>query len=94
MSDKPRANKSGMVREIDPLGRVVLPKEMRRTTGMDVGTRVEISAEDRVITLTPYLAQCSFCGGDVDLKEFHGKNVCAKCRAELEQFSQSGSKEG
>lgn len=94
MNSKQKVNQSGMVREIDPLGRVVLPKEMRRSTGMDVGTRVDISAADGSITITPYSAQCLFCGGDVDLKEFHSKNVCASCRAELKKLSQSeGSEE-
>ena len=37
---------TGIVRRIDELGRVVIPKELRRTLGIKIGDPLEIFAED------------------------------------------------
>ena len=36
-------DKIGIIRKVDELGRVVIPKEIRNQLGIDVGTNVEIS---------------------------------------------------
>ena len=47
---------TGIVRRIDELGRVVIPKEIRRQFGIsaDEGTPLEIFIEDNKIILRPY----------------------------------------
>lgn len=46
---------SGIVRRIDDLGRIVLPKEIRRTVGIKEGDPISISALRGNIILTPYI---------------------------------------
>lgn len=70
---------TGVVRRIDELGRIVLPKEIRRNFGIDERDPVEIYVEEDKIVLTKYSEVCTFCGQSKDLKKFKGKNVCAKC---------------
>ena len=41
----------GIVRRIDELGRIVIPKEMRRTMRLQVGDEMEICADDECIVL-------------------------------------------
>ena len=41
----------GIVRRIDELGRIVIPKEMRKTMRLQVGDEMEISANDEGLTL-------------------------------------------
>ena len=36
---------TGITRKVDELGRIVLPKELRRTMDIDVGTPLEIFVE-------------------------------------------------
>ena len=36
-------DKIGIIRKVDELGRVVIPKEIRNQLGIDIGTNVEIS---------------------------------------------------
>lgn len=36
-------DKIGIIRKVDELGRIVIPKEIRNQLGIDVGTNVEIS---------------------------------------------------
>ena len=42
---------SGMVRRIDELGRIVIPKEIRRSLKLNMGDSVEIYVEDTKISL-------------------------------------------
>ena len=46
--------RTGIVRRIDDLGRIVLPKELRRTLGISEGNPLEIWIEVRMIVLENY----------------------------------------
>ena len=72
---------TGMVRQIDPLGRVVLPKETRTILDMPAGTPLEFWVEDDTIILKKY--SCAVCGGMESLESFRGQRICADCRAAL-----------
>lgn len=45
---------SGIVRRIDELGRIVIPKELRRTMRLRVGDELEITASGDTLTLKKY----------------------------------------
>lgn len=45
---------SGIVRKIDDLGRIVVPKELRKTLKIGIGTPIEICMVDGKIVLTKY----------------------------------------
>lgn len=45
---------TGIVRRLDDLGRIVIPKEIRRTCGLDYGDPLEMAIEDGNIILIPY----------------------------------------
>jgi AbrB family looped-hinge helix DNA binding protein len=46
--------KTGIVRRIDDLGRVAIPKEIRRAYGIKEGDPLEISTSEEGITFRPY----------------------------------------
>ena len=71
--------KTGISRRLDKLGRVVLPIELRRGLDWNEHDRVEIFIEDDRVILQKYEPNCLFCGGTKNLKEFRGKQVCARC---------------
>jgi transcriptional pleiotropic regulator of transition state genes len=70
---------TGIVRKIDELGRVVLPKELRNTMNLPEGTPMEIFTEGDTIVLKKYQPGCVFCGGMDSMKEFGGQHICGKC---------------
>lgn len=71
---------TGMVRRVDELGRVVVPKELRRRLGIeDDKDSFEIYMDGDSIVLRKYQPSCIFCGEMESLVSFGGKNVCAKC---------------
>ncbi|MEG0919280.1 MAG: AbrB/MazE/SpoVT family DNA-binding domain-containing protein [Anaerovoracaceae bacterium] len=74
---------TGIVRKVDELGRIVIPKELRNSLGIDVKDPIEIFVEGEFIMLKKYEPSCSFCGEARDLKEFNGKKICSKCLDEL-----------
>jgi transcriptional pleiotropic regulator of transition state genes len=70
---------TGIVRKVDELGRVVLPKELRRTLGIEEKDGLEIFVNDNQIILRKYEPACIFCGNANDVMTYKGKNVCKKC---------------
>ncbi|MED3865268.1 AbrB/MazE/SpoVT family DNA-binding domain-containing protein [Priestia megaterium] len=45
---------TGIVRKIDALGRVVIPIELRKSYGLDVGTPIEILSGDEGLLMRPF----------------------------------------
>jgi len=76
---------TGIVRRIDDLGRIVLPKETRKIMELPEGTPMEIYTEGEAIVLKKYEPACIFCGDAKNVKNFKGKNICSKCLNELSQ---------
>ena len=74
---------TGIVRNVDELGRIVIPKEMRKKMYISNNDPLEIFVEDDRIILTKYQHTCTFCGGSADVSEFKGKRICADCLKEI-----------
>ncbi|KEI18226.1 AbrB/MazE/SpoVT family DNA-binding domain-containing protein [Clostridium haemolyticum] len=77
---------TGVVRKVDQLGRVVLPKELRRT--LDIAeneTSMEIFIEGEQIILKKYQPACIFCGNARDVINYKGKNICKECLQKLKE---------
>jgi len=82
---------TGMTRPVDELGRVVLPKELRKSLNIveDVD-RLEIFVDGENIILRKFQTKCEFCGGTDDLKPFGGKQICGACRDGLRKAHREG----
>ena len=76
---------TGIVRKVDQLGRIVLPKELRRTHKLDVGDGVEIFTERDTIVLKKYEPSCIFCGEVRDVSDIKGKKICPECMGEMKE---------
>ena len=76
---------TGIVRPVDKMGRVVIPKEIRKLFKVenDVDS-FEIYMEDDKIVLKKYQPACIFCDDAKDVVNFKGKNVCPNCIKELQ----------
>lgn len=71
---------TGIVRRVDHLGRIVLPKELRRTMHIDTGSALEICTQEDSIILRKYAHGCTLCGSDDVLLELPGERaVCEAC---------------
>ena len=77
---------TGIVRPVDPLGRVVIPVELRRTLNIKTDDSLEVFVDGDYIMLKKYEPACIFCGNAKDVENIHGKNVCRKCLEELKNL--------
>ena len=76
----------GIVRPVDPLGRVVIPVELRRNLGIKTDDSLEVFVDGEFIMLKKYEPACIFCGNAKDVQNIHGKNICRTCLDELKSL--------
>ena len=74
---------SGIARNLDELGRIVIPMEIRKRLEIKPGDPIEIMVEGSSIILKKHTQVCTFCGSGEDLTEFLGKSVCLSCKRSL-----------
>ena len=77
---------TGIVRRVDELGRIVLPKELRDTFDIHKQDPVEIFVDGEYIVLKKYEPACIFCGNAGNVVSIKGKNVCQDCIKELKML--------
>lgn len=70
---------SGIVRKLDNLGRLVIPKEIRSALGINNGDDLEIAMVDNEVVVRKYIKGCIFCGSYKEVIEFNGDLVCGAC---------------
>jgi len=76
---RPIGRPIGAARRIDQLGRVVVPVELRRLLGLEVGDLLDIRIEAGRLVLDKLVPACVLCGNDGGLRERHGRHVCIEC---------------
>ncbi|OJF17252.1 MAG: hypothetical protein A6D91_10445 [Bacillaceae bacterium G1] len=80
---------TGMVRRIDDLGRVVIPKELRDTFGWPPGTPLEVFVDGETVVLRAYMPGCTLCGnvGDELQELYPNKLICTHCIGRIGRLS-------
>ena len=73
----------GMKRALDSMGRVVIPADIRRRLDIAVNDELDFYIEEDRIILKKHRSSCIFCGGEEELSEFMGRNVCRSCLDKL-----------
>ncbi len=74
---------TGITRNLDQLGRIVLPIELRRTLDINENDSLEIFTEDDTIILRKYNPGCYICGGLDELAVIDGKRFCRDCMRKI-----------
>ncbi|MCL2486935.1 MAG: AbrB/MazE/SpoVT family DNA-binding domain-containing protein [Oscillospiraceae bacterium] len=70
---------TGFVRQIDPVGRIVLPMHLREKLGLKNKEFVEFYVDGESIVLRKYHPACIFCDSADDIVQYAGKSVCRAC---------------
>ena len=82
-----KKNTTGIIRCIDNLGRVVVPKEIRKVLGIKEGDPVEISLEGDLIQIQKPSFGCKFCNTKLEEKELQSKfKICDTCKKEIQSL--------
>lgn len=77
---------TGIVRGVDALGRIVLPKELRTSMRLNADAKLEIYVDGDSIILKKYrpAGSCDFCGEvDPEAVQFAGYCICPTCRRKI-----------
>ena len=74
---------TGIVRQIDDLGRIVIPKELRKTMDLDSKDSLEIYVENDTIIFSKYESGCIFCNELSNTFEYEGKTICKSCLEDM-----------
>lgn len=77
---------AGIVRKLDQLGRIVLPKSLRKRYQMNEGDPIEILVQGDHIILERYRPKCIFCSSVGNVTKFKDKYFCNDCAIDLELF--------
>lgn len=76
----------GVVRKVDQLGRIVLPKSLRTRYHMNEGDPVEILVHGDHIILEKHKPKCLFCLSSTQVVEYREKYICQPCMNEMESY--------
>lgn len=76
---------TGISRNIDDLGRIVIPVELRKRLGIEKQDSLQIFVENDQIILRKQIISCVACGSDERLIRVGNKEVyfCDECRKEM-----------
>lgn len=77
---------SGIVRNTDLLGRVVIPKEMRKQLLIKDGDPVEIIKVDNTVVIKRYRSRCIFCNCEDELIKFESQYICNDCKESISKI--------
>jgi transcriptional pleiotropic regulator of transition state genes len=78
---------TGIVRRVDELGRIVLPKELRKVLNIEYQDSLEIFTEGETIVLRKYEPADIFTGETEDLIEYEGKKVSKQSILKMAQLA-------
>lgn len=76
---------TSITRQIDDLGRIVLPIELRRNLKIDKRDYLEIYVEGDQIILRKTNQSCVFCSSEDNILTFRDKYICAECISQLKK---------
>ena len=70
---------TAITRNVDELGRIVLPVEYRKALGIDRNSSVKIIFSDDGIVLKPDHPVCVICGEEAEQTNIKGARICSDC---------------
>lgn len=68
-----------MIKKIDNLGRIVVPKGFRQMLGLNPGDPLELEIDGDKLTISPHKDCCTFCGASSVSAKYCDKNICQSC---------------
>ena len=74
----------GCVRQIDKLGRLVLPSDIRKSLTLVNGVdSVEFFVDGDSVIIKKYRPACVFCGAADNVVNYKSQTICESCLEEL-----------
>ena len=75
---------TGIVRNVDSVGRIVLPAELREVFGIkESGGVLEFFVDKDTIILKKFEPTCIFCGNEDNIIIYKDKTICKACAKQI-----------
>ena len=71
------------VKKIDELGRIVVPKEVRKILGVTNLDCIQFMIESDQVVVKKHTQSCCICSASEELLPFKDKYICQNCKNEL-----------
>ncbi|MBE6830506.1 MAG: AbrB/MazE/SpoVT family DNA-binding domain-containing protein [Ruminococcaceae bacterium] len=68
-----------IVRRIDKLGRIVMPKELRDSLDINTNDELEFFLDNDKFIIKKRKTACEFCSHTNHVMDFKGHRICRKC---------------
>lgn len=79
---------TGITKQIDPLGRLLIPKPIRKALDVSEEDVLEFFiGNDGEVIIKKYEISCLFCGADEDLIDFENKKICKCCIDKISELN-------
>ena len=72
-----------MKKKVDNLGRIILPAEVRRDLGIQVGEELNLDVDDGKIILSRQSSKCAICGSEEVWYKIKNQGLCRECFKEI-----------
>ena len=76
----------GITKKIDPLGRLVIPKEFRDSMKIQKDDFLEVFLTSSGVLIKKSNTGCVFCGNAENLMDFEEVLICAKCVKKIKEI--------
>ncbi len=77
---------TGFVKKIDELGRIVIPKDIRKSLGATHGDYLQFFLDGDTVVMKKFGEYCAICNSSDDVIKVKEKFICKDC---LEQIKNS-----
>jgi transcriptional pleiotropic regulator of transition state genes len=74
---------TGYTRKVDSLGRIVLPKSLRKQMDIAINDDIKFLVDGDMVVIKKYEPSCIFCDTEENVSKYRGKYICSKCMDEL-----------
>ncbi len=77
---------TGYTRKVDTLGRIVLPKSLRKQMDIAINDDIKFLVDGDMIVIKKYEPSCIFCDTEENVLNYRGKYICNKCMDGLKKY--------
>jgi len=82
-----------LIKKIDNLGRVVVPKGYRMMLGLEPGDALDVEVDGGRLMLSPHKEGCTFCGEGEATVRYMDKGICLYCMEQLKGLERPSPRE-
>ena len=78
--------KNKIIKNLDSLGRIHIPRNIRNNLELHYNDLVELTIFDNMIKINKFKCRCLFCGSNENIRTFKNKFICKDCIMKIKKI--------